>query len=635
MRLRSRQTRFLAVAAIVGVGIPLAVVAGPSSPAQGTKAGARGLKPPTMRQLSRMHQENEGPAYQRARQRFVESRYLAGTSPLSPDAAAKYRAAAATKAGRARPASGAQNALTPSAPAPSWSSIGPKPVVQPGRTTNDLQLVSGRISTLAVSKSGLIYAGGAQGGLWRYDPNTTTWTSLTDSLPTLAVGAVALAPSNENVIYLATGEGDLSGDSYTGDGVWKSTNAGATWSHVSGSKFIGATVSRIIVDPKNPNKVYVATIRGRGGIRRVTPPSNQTWGIYRSVTGGKYWQMLKGTKDPNHGATDLEFDPNHPGVLYATFWNDGVYKSNSGGTGWTSLNNKLGAAIIALPPNAAPDYSASRIAIATADLGTHTRIYAGLDWYNATDGAHRNSRLFRSDDDGKTWAFTGQAPAGTIDSVNNYCDIQCTYDNVVEVDPSNPNIVYAAGEYNYSFELGGIYRSMDGGANWKTLGIDLHPDFHALAFQPGQANHIVIGNDGGVWDSATRGGRLNDGYEDLDTDRPTWNDLNNGLSITQFDSIDYANAAQGNGDIFYGGTQDNGTQVNPFGTSAWYDVSSGDGGQVVVDHTDDRFVFGTYYNLTGIYRFTDAPSYNGWFIMGGINTADRSEFYIPMLQNQA
>src|SRR4051812_35575520 len=543
MRLRSRHTRTLAVAAVVSVGIPLAVVAGPSSPAQGTKAGARGLKPPTVRQLNRMHQENEGPAYQRARQRFIESRYLAGTSPLSPDAAAKYRATAATKAGRARHVSGTRNALTTSAPAPSWSSIGPKPVVQPGRSTNDLQLVSGRISTLAVSKTGLIYAGGAQGGLWRYDPNTTTWTSLTDNLPTLAVGAVALAPSNENVIYLATGEGDLSGDSYTGDGVWKSTNAGATWSHVSGSKFVGATVSRLIVSPTNPNKVYVATIRGRGGVRRVTPPTNQTWGVYRSVTGGKYWQMLKGTKDPNHGATDLEFDPNHPGVLYATFWNDGIYKSNSGGVGWKSLNSRLAGAI-ALQP----DFSASRISIATADLGTHTRIYAGLDWYNATNGVHRNSRLFRSDDDGASWVFTGIETGdgpnniSALDTVLNYCDIQCTYDNVVEVDPSNPDIVYAAGEYNYSFELGGIYRSTDAGANWRTLGIDLHPDFHALAFQPGNAAHIVIGNDGGVWDSAERGGRNNAGG--LNTGPPVWTDLNNGsIAIAQFDSIDYANAA--------------------------------------------------------------------------------------------
>src|SRR4051794_6189129 len=631
MRLRSRQTRFLAVAAIVGVGIPLAVVAGPSSPAQGTKTGARGLKPPTLKQLARMHQENEGPAYQKARERFIESRYLAGTSPLSPDAAARYRAAAATKAGRAHHVSGVRtssSAVRGAAAAPAaWSSLGPQPVVQPGRTTGNLQLVSGRISTLAVSSTGRIYAGGAQGGLWVYNPDNQHWASLTDSLPTLSVGAVALAPHHENVIYLATGEGDLSGDSYTGDGVWKSTNSGATWTHISGTKFVGATISRLVVDPHNANKLYVATIRGRGGIRRVTPPTNQTWGIYRSVTGGKYWQLLKGTRNANNGATDLELDPNRPGVLYASFWNDAVYKSNANGTRWTNISNNLSS-------NHPMDFSATRFAIATADIGAgKTRVYLGFDWYNADNGVHRASRIFRSDNGGATFSQMpfGSGVASDPDSMLNYCDIQCTYDNVVEVDPNDPDTLYVAGEYDYPIELGGIYRSTDGGQTWKTLGVDLHPDFHALAFQPTNSNHIVIGNDGGVWDSANKGGRLADGD---DLDKVDWNDLNDGLSIAQFDSIDYANAAQGNGDVFWGGTQDNGTQVNAFGTSDWYDVSSGDGGQVVVDHADDRFVFGTYYNLTGVYRFTDAPSYNGFFIMNGIATGDRSEFYIPMLQNQ-
>ena len=635
MRLRSRQTRTLAVAAVVSVGLPLAIVASPGSPAQGTALGARNFTPPTARQLSRMHGEKEGAAYLKARQRFVESRYLAGTSPLSQEQASQYRAAAAAKAGRAPRASGVSgSSLTATPVVPSWQALGPQPVKQYGRTSAGAlppQSVSGRISALAVGSTGLIYAGAAQGGLWRYNPSTHVWTSLTDNLPTLSVGAVALAPGHENVIYLATGEGDLSGDSYTGDGVWKSTNSGATWTHISGNKFVGATISRLVVAPNNPNRVYIATIRGRGGIRRVTPPTNQTWGIYRSVTGGKYWQLLKGTKSASHGATDLEIDPVHPSVLYATFWNDGVYKSDPSQLSWTNLTPRIAAAI-----SPEPDFSASRFAIATAALPNgKTRIYAGFDWYNATDGAHRPSRLFRSDNGGASWVFTGYGPDRfSIESVFNYCDIQCTYDNVVEVDPSNPDIVYAAGEYNYAFENGGIYRSTDAGKNWKTLGYDLHPDFHALAIDPTTPSHIVIGNDGGVWDSPNRGGRNNSGYEDLDTDRPTWNDLNDGLSITQFDSIDYANSAT-NPNIFYGGTQDNGTQVNPFGDSEWFDVTSGDGGQVVIDHKNDNFMFGTYYNLTGVYRFQDAPSFNGYFIMGGINTGDRSEFYIPMIQNQA
>src|SRR5436305_3983503 len=121
MRLRSRQTRLFALSAVVGLGVPLAMVAGPSSPAQG-KIGARELKPATLKQLARMHQENEGPAYQRARERYLESRYLAGTNPLSPDVAAKYRNAAAVKAGRTQHVSGTRTSLTATSTVPSWSS---------------------------------------------------------------------------------------------------------------------------------------------------------------------------------------------------------------------------------------------------------------------------------------------------------------------------------------------------------------------------------------------------------------------------------------------------------------------------------------------------------------------------------
>src|SRR4051812_11889219 len=527
MRLRSRQTRILAVGAILGVGIPLALTSGPAAQGQPPQSGQESSFP-TMKQAAKAGHEAEGPAYQKARERYLESRYLAGTSPLSPEAAAKYRNAAAVKAGRARHVSGAtaRNSLAAAPVAAAWSEIGPSPVRQFGRTTTTRQSVSGRISALAVSTSGLIYAGGAQGGLWRYNPGTGapgtgTWASLTDGLPTMAVGAVALAPGHENVIYLATGEGDLSGDSYTGDGVWKSTDSGATWSHVSGSKFIGATISRLVVAPNNPNRLYVATIRGRGGIRRVTPPTNQTWGIYRSVTGGKYWQLLKGTRNPNNGATDLELDPNRPGVLYASFWNDAVYKSNANGTRWTNISNNLSS-------NHPMDFSTTRFAIATADIGQgKTRVYLGFDWYNADNGVHRASRIFRSDNGGSTFSQMpfGSGVASDPDSMLNYCDIQCTYDNVVEVDPNDPDTLYVAGEYDFPIELGGIYRSTDGGQTWKTLGVDLHPDFHALAFQPTNSNHIVIGNDGGVWDSANKGGRLADGD---DLDKVDWNDLNDG-----------------------------------------------------------------------------------------------------------
>ncbi|HET6817312.1 MAG TPA: hypothetical protein VFH66_08840 [Mycobacteriales bacterium] len=656
MRLRSRQTRVLALTAAVGLGVPLAMVTGASAPAIAAK-----VPPPpqlSFKQLSRSHGESEGKAYFNSRERYLEARYLAGTSPLSPEQAAHYRAAAASKYGRTPHAAAApQRYLTASTVTPAWSSIGPSSVYQVGRTTYSFQKVSGRVSALAVNNQGEIYAGGAQGGLWRYDPVAQQWTALTDNLPTLSVGAVAIAPSNQNIVYLATGEADLSGDSYYGDGIWKSTDAGNTWTHVSGSKFNAATISRLLVDPKNPNKLYVATIRGRGGARRVSPPTNQTWGIYRSTTGGRYWTLLKGTKNASHGATDLEFDPNHAGVLYATFWNDGLYKSDPSERFWKNLNSNLAGAI-----SPTPTFAASRMSIATANLGGgHTRIYAGFDWYNAGNGTHRPSRLFRSDNGGATWTMPGFGTPGDPDAVLNYCDIQCTYDNVVEVDPSDPDTVYAAGEYNYnnSPQLGGVYMSRDAGAHWVTLGVDLHPDFHALAVQPNDPAHIVVGNDGGVWDSPDRGGRQPGPIADCLTayfsgDGTTpppctdWVDRNKGLGIAQSDSVDYANAD--NPDTFWEGTQDNGTQSTlpavgwPGYATRWMDQTSGDGGQVVVDHNNPNFVFGTYYNLTGLYRFDSAqdtlntfhglPTFSNANIMNGIDTRDRSEFYIPLIQNQ-
>ena len=649
MRLRSRQTRLLALTAVVSVGVPLAVVTSTGTPAVASKTTKYQMQLP-FKQAMRAPAESEGAAYFNGRLRFAQARYLAGTQQLSPEQAATYRAAAAAKYGRTGHAAAAPRQYTSAlAPTSAWSSVGPSSVFQTGRTSNSFQRVSGRVSALAVNSAGDIYAGGAQGGLWRMDHATHQWTSLTDNLPTLSVGAVAIAPSNENIMYLATGEGDLSGDSYYGDGIWRSTDAGNTWTHVGGSKFNTTTISRLLIDPNKPNKIYVATIRGRGGSRRVSPPTTQTWGIYRSTTSGKYWQLLKGTKNAAHGATDLEFDPNHTGVLFATFWGDGLYKSDSSQRNWTNLNSHL-------PSNHPKDFSQSRIAIATADLGDgQTRVYAGYDWINADNQVHRNSRIFRSDDDGAT--FTQMGFGSGADSVLNYCDIQCTYDNVVEVDPSNPDIVYAAGEYTYtnSPQLGGIYISTDGGEDWQTLGVDLHPDFHALAFQPNDPAHVVIGNDGGVWESPDRGGRqpgpimdcLDAWFSNTGPACVDWANRNKGLGIAQEDGIDYANAD--NPDTFWAGTQDNGTQSTlppsvgwPYG-STWVDNAGGDGGQVVVDHTDPNFVFGTYYNLTGLFRFDSAqdflnsgnlPTFTASNIMNGIDKSDRSEFYIPLVLDQ-
>jgi uncharacterized repeat protein (TIGR01451 family) len=628
MHVRTRGTRALALTSgALLVTTPLLGLLSTSG-AQARPAGTDDARVSKTASGALKPSEAEGPAFQAARDAYYADRVYSGTNPLSVEQAAKAHGKAAAQA---KKQGGGGSTASPSAPTtgPAWTTIGPTVTQQVGRTSGDVQNVAGRVSALAQDHAGRIYLGAAGGGVWRHDPTAGTWTPLTDSLPTLAVGAIAIDPRDDRTIYLGTGEGDLSGDSHFGDGIWKSTNAGASWTHLGlqndGSyAFDTSTISRLIVQPTSDGTaLYVSTIRGRGGSRRVSPPTDQTWGVYRSNDLGSHWKLLKGTTDPSHGATDLEVDPNSVGTLYATFWGDGVYKSNPGGNSWTRVMTGLPAA----------DYAGggTRIAIATVKSGSKTRLYAGFDWYDQS-GTHHPSQLFRSDDGAAHWsALPTTGEGGGIDSVSDYCATQCTYDNVVEVDPSNPNIVYAGGQYNYGLASGGIYRSVNGGLTWQSLGYDLHPDFHAIAFQPGDPAHVAIGNDGGVWQSPDRGHRPFVGGTVADA---VWENLNAGLTITQFSSISYADPAHPN--RYYGGTQDNGTQRKASASTTWFDQPGGDGGQVLVDHNDTtgNMVFGEYYGISP-YRYNSINFGDISGIGAGINTSDRSEFYVPWIMNQA
>ena len=151
-----------------------------------------------------------------------------------------------------------------------WSAFGPNPIVQVGRTSDLPYLaMSGRIGALAIASTPpyTMYLGAAQGGIWISSTITNTWTPVTDQTPSLAIGAIALAPSNKNIVYVGTGEGALSGDSYFGNGVLKSVDGGKSFTHVSGTYFQQVSISKIVVDPNNSDHLYVATLRGRGGNR--------------------------------------------------------------------------------------------------------------------------------------------------------------------------------------------------------------------------------------------------------------------------------------------------------------------------------------------------------------------------------
>jgi len=579
-------------------------------------------------------------------QAFIAGR-TAGDSPISNENAGKLRAAAAEAA------RGIANAPAGASFNSPWSGLGPNPIVQVARSNNTFYAVSGRIGALAIRQNGQFVLGAAQGGIWLYDSASGTWTAKTDTLNSLSIGALAVAPSNDMVVYAGTGEGALSGDSYYGNGILKSTDGGATWAHVSGDFFAGISVSRLAVDPTNANHVYASVLRGRGGARRVSPPVHSTYGLWESRDGGVSWTLLKPAPAGSLGATDVRIDPQNPRTLYASFWSDAIYKSTDAGATWTPI-------MTGLPTNS--DFAAglTRFALSISHpTGKPAVLYTGFDWVEpAPSTVHHDGRLFRSVDEGAHWAELPTGGATAADSVLGYCGTQCFYDNVIEADPTNSDVVFAAGSfgYNLSPQSGGIYRSIDGGQTWKNLGWNQHPDFHALAFDPSNSANVLIGSDGGVWYSTGRGGRNNasDPLSAVD-----WQNLNGtvtpggavlhrtGLQISQFTSASTVPTALvpvgAQTERYWGGTQDNGTLRKSVNSQTWFDVASGDGGQVQVNQADHDscgalsascFVYGTYFGMS-LYRYTDGGgTFTNQFIQNGINLSDRADFYVPVALNQ-
>ncbi|MBI3492117.1 MAG: hypothetical protein HY047_10095, partial [Acidobacteria bacterium] len=335
-----------------------------------------------------------------------------------------------------------------------WRSIGP---LRGGRSIA-VSGVKGR------PKEG--YFGAVGGGLWKTTDGGGSWTPVTDGqITTSSVGAVAVAESDPNIIYIGTGESCIRGNIMPGDGVYKSADAGKTWSHIGFTD--SDAISKIRIHPTNPNIVFVADFGKYGA------PSDER-GLYKSTDGGRTWQR-KLFRDSKTGAVDVEIDRKNPNVMFAAMWEayrveyqmssggpgSGLFTSTDGGETWREITRTGG-----LPQGL---YGKMSIALTAADSN---RVYALIE--NDKGG------LYVSDDAGATWKLVNEAR-----SVRQ----RAFYYTHAFADPNNKDIVYML---NTS-----AFRSVDGGKTLAQIGQGTHGDNHDLWIDPDDSNHVMLANDGG------------------------------------------------------------------------------------------------------------------------------------------
>lgn len=477
-----------------------------------------------------------------------------------------------------------------------WTSIGPSKVAAGQTAGTPRGDVSGRVNSIAVHPNdpNIVYACGAQGGVWKTIDAGTTWTSLTDGLPSLASGAVAIASSDPNVVYLGTGEANFSLDSYWGAGVFKSLDGGATWSVTAvldpnRAPLNATAIAAMAIHPADPNVVLAGAGTFLQGNRLFSG------GVYRSSDGGASWIRALGPGLPTGPivASDLLIDPADPNKVYAALGyvagsaNNGVYKSTDGGVTFTKLAGGL------------PTTNVGRINIAIARSNTQV-LYASVQDIS-NDGL---LGIWRTLDGGANWSKRTASTAS--------CGIQCWYDMVLVVHPTTSDMVFFGGVQ--------FYRSTNGAQTF-SLAIEgggptggMHVDQHALVYSPSLTDQLWVGNDGGVWrtDASSAALPLN------------WVNANTNLALLQFQSVAVPPADP---NIAYGGTQDNGTNKYTGGI-VWSHVADGDGGQTAVDYVVPQTVYHAFYGVS----FARSDNGGGTWAtkQTGLNTGDRSQFYVPV-----
>ncbi len=453
-------------------------------------------------------------------------------------------------------------------PSAVWQQLGPSP--EDTLTLNQNQdyrfgNVSGRATAIVVGQhTGDIYLGTADGGIWKSTNAGTSWTALTDKQPSLAIGSLALDPADatDRTVYAGTGETNYAypsgsnGDAYFGVGVLKTSDSGTTWSVLGQSVFGGYSANSIGIGVMvaNGNTVYAGTTRG----------------LYRSTDGATGWNKITvAAGGPNGRVTDIVLDGSNVYVVLSEAGGNvgyaGVYKSTTGGAG--------GYAPIVTNLPTATTWGRAQLAIAPS---TPTTLYLAIATIN---GALLG--IYKTINGGGSWAATTTQPPDYFDGGGG---AQGDYDNTIAVDPADATLVYAGGVY--------VVASTNGGGTWTNvdnvycgafpcLG-PTHPDQHAIAFgSSGSPRPLYIANDGGVW--KTINGNAGTGT--------TWTDLNTNIATTQFYAGDAANNYAAT-PIVVGGAQDNGSSRSGVAAlSAWSGILGGDGGYVAISKSDPNTIY--------------------------------------------
>jgi photosystem II stability/assembly factor-like uncharacterized protein len=439
----------------------------------------------------------------------------------------------------------------------------------------------GRVTAVVGSATNpkLYVIGSAGGGVWKSENGGHTWDPIFEKESVAAIGAVALDPTNDDTIWVGTGETNPRNDVSYGNGLYKSTDGGKTWTHLGleGTK----QISRIIVDPRNHNHVLV------GALGDIFADSADR-GVYVTEDGGKTWSKTLHVSDAS-GVSDMAADPQNASVVYAGIWHfrrqawtttsggsdDGLYKSTDGGKTWTKLTG-----------HGLPEGTTGRIGLAVAPSNPN-RVYALIE---SKDGI-----LWRSDDAGANW---------TMVSNDTLVDQRPFYFSHLAVDPKNPDRVYGISE--------ALSVSTDGGKKFKEIADSVHVDYHTMWIAPNDPTRMITGEDGGYGLSVDGGANwffsanlpIGQVYRvGLSKENPYW------LCV---------------------GLQDNNAWCAPNNTQdpsgvqnkAWISAAGGDGEWSVIDPIDPNYIWADSEN--GVVTVENKVTKDGWFVQPYLQTADES-----------